>query len=157
MVDVSIRIGLLKMMMEMRDTLDVTIVFITHDLALAKYFAWDGRIAVMYLGRIVEIGKTQDLIAHPQHPYTRVLLSAIPEADPERTRNKEHIQLRSEDIPRLTELPPGCAFHPRCPWFQPGVCDTTIPELASVPSDESAAAVACIPLTEGQGLQVYGS
>src|SRR5690606_30829391 len=60
MVDVSIRIGLLRMMMEMRDTLGVTIVFITHDLALAKFFAWEGRIAVMYLGKIVEIGRTQD-------------------------------------------------------------------------------------------------
>ncbi len=84
MVDVSIRIGLLNMLMDMRTSLNVTIVFITHDLALAKYFAWDGRIAVMYLGRIVEIGHTPDVIGDPQHPYTRVLLSAIPEADPEK-------------------------------------------------------------------------
>ncbi|QPC84071.1 ABC transporter ATP-binding protein [Phototrophicus methaneseepsis] len=157
MVDVSIRIGLLKMLMNMRTEFNVTIVLITHDLALAKYFAWEGRLAVMYLGRVVEVGKTQDIIANPQHPYTRVLLSAIPEADPERTRNKQHINLRSEDIPSLTELPPGCSFHPRCPWFVPGVCDTTVPQLKQTPYDDSRADVACIPLTEGKELALYES
>ncbi|MEP7290221.1 MAG: ABC transporter ATP-binding protein [Chloroflexota bacterium] len=155
MVDVSIRIGLLNMMMDMRTSLGVTIVFITHDLALAKYFAWNGRIAVMYLGRVVEIGKTQDIIAEPQHPYTKVLLSAIPEADPNRTRSKAHIHLRSEDIPRLSELPPGCSFHPRCPWFVPGVCELRVPPLERVPNATSDAKVACIPLTEGEGLTLY--
>ncbi len=155
MVDVSIRIGLLHMLMNMRTNLGVTIVFITHDLALAKYFAWDGRIAVMYLGRIVEIGSTPDVIGDPQHPYTRVLLSAIPEADPEKTRSKQHIQLRSEDIPALTDLPPGCAFHPRCPWFVPGLCDVHVPALARVPGAISDADVACIPLTEGVPLALH--
>ncbi len=156
MVDVSIRISILNMLMNMRESFKVTIVFITHDLALAKYFAWQGRIAVMYLGRIVELGSTPDVTAHPQHPYTRTLLSAIPEPDPDRTRHKEHIQLRSEDIPRLTELPPGCTFHPRCPWFAPGLCDVRDPPLAPValPS-ESDALVACLPLTEGLGLKRY--
>lgn len=155
MVDVSIRIGLLQMMMDLRDRLGVTIVFITHDLALAKYFAWHGRIGVMYLGRLVELGKTQEIIANPQHPYTKVLLSAIPEPDPEKTRNKQHIQLRSEDIPRLTELPPGCSFHPRCPWFAPGLCDASIPELAQLPRAESSAEVACIPLHDGGELVLH--
>jgi peptide/nickel transport system ATP-binding protein len=155
MVDVSIRIGLLNMLMEMRVNLNVTMVFITHDLALAKYFAWDGRIAVMYLGRIVEIGHTPDVISEPQHPYTRVLLSAIPEADPAKTRSKQHIMLRSEDIPRLTELPPGCAFHPRCPWFVEGVCNVNVPYLARVPGAASDAEVACIPLTQGEPLTLY--
>lgn len=157
MVDVSIRIGLLKMLMAMRNDLGVTIVFITHDLALAKYFAWDGRIAVMYLGRIVEIGRTPDIIGDPQHPYTRVLLSAIPEADPEKTRTKQHIALRSEDIPRLTELPPGCSFHPRCPWFIDGVCNVHVPQLAPVPDAPGDAEVACIPLTQGEQLRLYSS
>jgi oligopeptide/dipeptide ABC transporter ATP-binding protein len=157
MVDVSIRIGLLQMMMNLRTELDVTIVFITHDLALAKYFAWDGRIGVMYLGRLVEIGKTQEIIGNPQHPYTKVLLSAIPEPDPEKTRAKRHIQLRSEDIPRLTELPPGCSFHPRCPWYVQGVCDTVVPELA-VPVDSSATVeVACIPVQQGRMLELHES
>jgi oligopeptide/dipeptide ABC transporter ATP-binding protein len=156
MVDVSIRIGLLNMLMNMRDDFGVTIILITHDLALAKYFAWEGTLAVMYLGRIVEVGHTQDIIADPKHPYTKILLSAIPEADPERTRSKQHIQLRSEDIPRLTELPPGCAFHPRCPWFVPGVCEMKVPELKSVPGDNDETEVACIPLTSGEKLELYG-
>jgi oligopeptide/dipeptide ABC transporter ATP-binding protein len=157
MVDVSIRIGLLNMLMSMRNDLGVTIVFITHDLTLAKYFAWDGRIAVMYLGRVVEIGHTPDIIGDPQHPYTRVLLSAIPEADPDKTRSKQHIALRSEDIPRLTELPPGCAFHPRCPWFVNGLCNVHVPVLAQVPNSGSEAEVACIPLTQNQPLVLHAS
>ena len=155
MVDVSIRISILNTLMGMRESLGVTIVFITHDLALAKYFAWGGRIAVMYLGRIVEIGRTPDVTAHPQHPYTRTLLSAIPEPDPDRTRTKAHIQLRSEDIPRLTELPPGCTFHPRCPWFVPGLCDAEVPPLEHVPATESDAEVACLPLTRRREMHLY--
>lgn len=157
MVDVSIRIGLLQMMMDLRDRLDVSIVFITHDLALAKYFAWDGRIGVMYLGRLVEIGKTQEIIRDPQHPYTRVLLSAIPEPDPEKTRSKQHIQLRSEDIPRLTELPPGCSFHPRCPWYVETLCDQEVPELVLPPHPKTEAEVACIPLERGLELVLHDS
>lgn len=157
MVDVSIRIGLLQMMMNLRDELGVTIVFITHDLALAKYFAWEGRIGVMYLGRFVEIGKTQELIATPQHPYTKVLLSAIPEPDPEKTRAKRHIQLRSEDIPRLTELPPGCSFHPRCPWYVEGVCDGDVPQLGIPANSSNMVEIACIPVQQGEELQLYES
>ena len=153
MVDVSIRIGILKMLHRLRDELKVAIVFITHDLALAKYFAWEGRIAVMYLGRIVEIGPTPDVIGNPQHPYTRALVAAVPEADPDRTRHKPHLALRSEAIPKLTAIPPGCAFHPRCLYFQPGVCDTRVPVLAPVTGGDQR--VACIPITEGFGLIPY--
>ncbi len=157
MVDVSIRIGLLQMMMDLRDRLDVTIVFITHDLALAKYFAWEGRIGVMYLGRLVELGPTQRLIGSPQHPYTRVLLSAIPEPDPEKTRNKEHIKLRSEDIPRLTDLPAGCTFHPRCPWYEEGLCDSAVPELLIPRGLDGGVQVACLPLEHGKELKLHES
>ncbi len=147
MVDVSIRISLLKMLQDLRRRLGLAIVFITHDLALAKYFAWEGRIAVMYLGRIVEIGRTPDVIMNPAHPYTRALLAAVPEADPELTRHKHAMALRSDEIPRLTAIPPGCAFHPRCPFFQPGVCDHTVPPLAAAPGFDQA--VACIPVQRG--------
>ncbi|PJF23144.1 MAG: peptide ABC transporter ATP-binding protein [Phototrophicales bacterium] len=155
MVDVSIRIGILKMLHNLRDMFNLAIVFITHDLALAKYFAWEGRIAVMYLGRIVEIGRTQDIIANPAHPYTRALLSAVPEADPNLTRKKQPIPLRSDEIPRLTAIPPGCAFHPRCPFYQPGVCDVSVPRLAQAPG--YAQDTACIPLTTGEQLVPYGT
>ena len=153
MVDVSIRVSLLKMMHRLRDQLGVAIVFITHDLALAKYFAWEGRIGVMYLGRVVELGPTPDVIGNPAHPYTRALISAIPEADPEVTRHKQRMALRSEDIPSLTEIPPGCAFHPRCPFFVPGVCDVRVPPLGQAPGFRHE--VACLPLAQGDGLREY--
>ncbi len=153
MVDMSIRVSLLKMLHDLRDKLNVAIIFITHDLALAKHFAWGERIAVMYLGRVVEIGPTEQVIGNPAHPYTRALISAVPEADPIRTRSKQRMKLRSEDIPKLTEIPSGCAFHPRCPFFVPGVCDTHVPTLDA--AEGHAQQVACAPLTEGLGLHEY--
>ena len=147
MVDVSIRISLLKMLQNLRQQLGLAIVFITHDLALAKYFAWEGRIAVMYLGRIVEIGRTPDVIMNPAHPYTRALLAAVPEADPELTRHKRAMTLRSDEIPRLTAVPPGCAFHPRCPYFQPGICESKLPPLRQAP--DFMHQVACSPHHSG--------
>ena len=129
MVDVSIRISLLNMFTRLKDEMGVGVLLITHDLALAKYFAWEGRIGVMYLGRLVEIGPAREVVQHPQHPYTQVLLSAIPEADPEATRTKERIQLRSTDMPSLLRLPSGCTFHPRCPAFMGEVCEKVIPPL----------------------------
>jgi len=132
MVDVSIRVSLLNMLRSLKDRLGVTYVFITHDLAVAKYFAWEGRIAVMYLGRMVEVAPTPQLVNQPTHPYTQALLSAIPEADPRVTRTKERIQLRSPDVPSLLNLPSGCTFHPRCPAFEAGLCEVTVPQLTEV-------------------------
>ena len=129
MVDVSIRISLLKMFTRLKDEMGVGVLLITHDLALAKYFAWEGRIGVMYLGRLVEIGSAREVIDHPQHPYTQVLLSAIPEPDPDATRAKQRIELRSADMPSLLQLPTGCTFHPRCPAFIGEICEKVIPPL----------------------------
>lgn len=140
MVDVSIRASLLNMLGRLNKELGVGFLFITHDLALAKYFAWEGRIGVMYTGRMVEIGRTPGLIERPRHPYTAALLSAIPEADPRITRAKERIVLRSDDIPSLTRLPSGCHFHPRCPVWQEGRCDKEQPLLTEV---EPGQQVAC--------------
>ncbi len=153
MVDVSIRIGILKMMHRLRDQFGMSIVFITHDLALAKYFAWEGRIAVMYLGRIIEIGRTPDVIGNPQHPYTKALLAAVPEADPDITRRKKPMELRSDEIPRLTAIPRGCAFHPRCPFYMEGVCDSDLPQLAPINAQQE---VACIPLQLYGELKLHG-
>jgi peptide/nickel transport system ATP-binding protein len=129
MVDVSIRISLLKMFTRLKDEMGVGVLLITHDLALAKYFAWEGRIGVMYLGRLVEIGSAREVVGHPQNPYTQVLLSAIPEADPDATRAKKRIELRSTDMPSLLQLPTGCTFHPRCPAFIGEVCEKVVPLL----------------------------
>jgi peptide/nickel transport system ATP-binding protein len=132
MVDVSIRVSLLNMLLRLRDDLGVTFVLITHDLAVAKHFgARGGRIGVMYLGRIVELQSAAQLIHEPLHPYTRALLQAVPEADPDLTRNKEKLKLRSLEIPSLLRLPTGCTFHPRCPLFEEGLCDTVRPELVA--------------------------
>ncbi|TVR24493.1 MAG: ABC transporter ATP-binding protein [Anaerolineaceae bacterium] len=155
MVDVSIRIGILKMLHNLRDVFDLSIVLITHDLALAKYFAWEGRIAVMYLGRIVEIGRTPDVIGNPAHPYTQALLSAVPEADPSITRSKEPMKLRSDEIPSLTAIPSGCAFHPRCPFHQPGFCDVASPRLGVTKQHQQN--VACLPLNSGGELVQHDS
>ena len=127
MVDASMRISLLNMFTRFKDEMGLGVLLITHDLALAKYFAWEGRIGVMYLGRLVEIGPARDVVEHPQHPYTQVLLSAIPEAVPEYPhRAKQRIQLRSTDMPSLLRLPSGCTFHPRCPVFAGDVCENIV-------------------------------
>jgi oligopeptide/dipeptide ABC transporter ATP-binding protein len=127
MVDVSIRISLLKMMKRLRDEFGMGFVMITHDLALARYFAGTGRIMVMYLGKIVEANIANRLVAEPKHPYTRALISALPEADPVVTRNKERFELRSLDVPSFSNKPAGCVFHPRCPMFIGEVCAKKVP------------------------------
>ncbi|HOK30169.1 MAG TPA: ATP-binding cassette domain-containing protein, partial [bacterium] len=88
MLDVSIRLSVIELLRRLKEEMNVAFLFITHDLAMAKYFGWEGRIAVMYLGRIVEIGPTPRVIENPSHPYTKALLMAIPEADPRITRSK---------------------------------------------------------------------
>jgi len=132
MVDVSIRVSLLNTMLKLREELGVTFLFITHDLAVVKYFAWEGKVGVMYVGKMIEEGATPGVIARGMHPYTRALAAAIPEADPDVTRSKEKLQLRSLDIPNLNNLPGGCVFHPRCPYWVQGVCDVQMPRLEDV-------------------------
>jgi oligopeptide/dipeptide ABC transporter ATP-binding protein len=132
MVDVSIRVSLLNTMLKLRNELGVTFLFITHDLAVVKYFAWEGKVGVMYVGKMIEEGATPGVIARGLHPYTRALAAAIPEADPDITRSKEKLQLRSLDIPNLNNLPGGCVFHPRCPYWIEGTCDVQMPPLADV-------------------------
>jgi oligopeptide/dipeptide ABC transporter ATP-binding protein len=140
MVDVSLRVSLLNMLLDLQTKLGVTFLFITHDLAVAKHFAWNGKIGVMYLGRMVELAPTQQLVKVPIHPYTRALIAALPEADPELTRNKARLRLRSPDIPSLLELPPGCTFHPRCPLYEEGLCDLERPAPDVVNRDGHQAA-----------------
>jgi oligopeptide/dipeptide ABC transporter ATP-binding protein len=139
MLDVSIRVSLLNTLKRLTHDLGVSFLFITHDLAIAKYFAWNGHIAVMYLGRVVEYGPTPNIINAPQHPYTRALLGAIPEPDPDLTRQRERIHLRNVDIASLLHVPPGCSFHPRCPLFEQGLCDSIRPELTNIQIDRQVA------------------
>ncbi|HDM70898.1 MAG: peptide ABC transporter ATP-binding protein [Thermotoga sp.] len=132
MLDVSIRLGVIELLKDLKKKMNVSFLFVTHDLAMAKYFALDGKIAVMYLGKIVEYGGTKDTIDKPLHPYTRALLLAIPEADPEITRRKRMPPLRSPDVPGFSSLPSGCRFHTRCPEFMEGKCDVEEPPLFDV-------------------------
>lgn len=151
MVDVSIRVSLLNMLSRLKSEFDVTFLFITHDLALAKYFAWEGgRITVMYLGRIVEEGPTRRVITDPRHPYTQALLAAVPEADPELAHKKRHIELRSAEIPSLLALPAGCTFHPRCPYIVEGECDVAVPHLERIAEGGN---VAC-PVRKAESIEL---
>ena len=110
MLDMSVRAKILQLMLDLKQELGLTYVYITHDLASAKYFC--DRIAIMYLGRIVEIGPTEEIFANPRHPYTKALLKAIPEPDPDRMVPRD---LPRGEIPDAAEPPLGCSFHPRCP------------------------------------------
>ncbi len=110
MLDVSIRAEILNLLRQLRDNHGISILYITHDLATAGFFT--DRIAVMYLGRIVEIGPTADILQRPKHPYTRALISVIPIPNPRHRR--ERVILQGE-IPNPINIPPGCRFHPRCP------------------------------------------
>jgi oligopeptide/dipeptide ABC transporter ATP-binding protein len=110
MLDMSVRAKILELMLDLKRELGLTYVYITHDLATAKYFC--DRIAIMYLGRIVEIGPTAEIFAQPRHPYTKALLKAIPEPDPDKQVARD---LPRGEIPDAAEPPLGCAFHPRCP------------------------------------------
>jgi oligopeptide/dipeptide ABC transporter ATP-binding protein len=115
MLDMSVRAKILELMLELKNDLDLTYVYITHDLATAKFFC--DRVAIMYLGRVVELGPTEQIFADPKHPYTRALLSAVPDPDPERRVPRD---LPRGEIPDAAAPPHGCSFHPRCPRaFEP--------------------------------------
>ncbi len=110
MLDMSVRAKILQLMLDLKKDLGLTYVYISHDLASAKFFC--DRIAIMYLGRVVEVGSTEEIFADPKHPYTRALLGAIPDPDPNRIVVRD---LPRGEIPDAANPPLGCAFHPRCP------------------------------------------
>jgi oligopeptide/dipeptide ABC transporter ATP-binding protein len=123
MLDISVRAGILKLMLDLRNQFNLTYLFITHDLATARNFV--DRIAVMYLGRIIEMGDTKSVVESPLHPYTNALISVVPVPDPK--ARKQKILLTGE-IPSPVEIPTGCRFHTRCPIARES-CSTQEPEL----------------------------
>ena len=133
MLDVSIRAEILNLLNELRLKRGVSIVFITHDLATVASFA--DRLAVMYLGRVVEAGPTSDVLKNPQHPYTRALLSVVPVPNPRLRR--EHVILQGE-TPNAAKIPSGCRFHPRCPIAIED-CRNSDPPYVHVGQDHQAA------------------
>lgn len=111
MLDVSIRAEILEVLLNLRKITGVSYIFITHDLAVARYIC--DKIAVMYLGKIVEMGDAREVIADPLHPYTKALIAAIPDPDPKNRIGYRELPIKGE-IPNAINIPPGCRFHPRC-------------------------------------------
>ena len=116
MIDVSLRLSLLNLMSELNERLGIAFVYITHDLSTARYIARRGRLAVMYLGEIMEEGAMDVVLSHPRHPYTRALLKAVPVPDPD-ARSDEKLPLKSMELSGIEDRGEGCPFAPRCPYM----------------------------------------
>jgi peptide/nickel transport system ATP-binding protein len=139
MLDASVRGEILKLLVRLKDSIGMTLVLITHDLAFA--WALADRVAIMYLGKIVELGPTETILTHPLHPYTRSLLSVTPEVGRRRVQ-----QVLSGEPPDPAQIPPGCRFHPRCPVLRSGGagpheprCRGDIPSLGQLAPNHLAA------------------
>ena len=138
MLDVSVRAGLLGLLNRLRRERDMAILMITHDLSTAAHFA--DRIAVMYLGRIVEQGPAAEIVRNPKHPYTRALLSVVPKRDP---RDRTTPQILEGETPDPIEIPSGCRFHPRCPVAEDR-CREVDPQLHAPASGSTDHEAACV-------------
>jgi oligopeptide/dipeptide ABC transporter ATP-binding protein len=134
-LDVSIQAQIINLLEDLRRQLGLTYLFIAHDLSVVRHIS--DRVAVMYLGRIVELADRQALYEAPRHPYTKALLSAVPIPDPEVEARRERVVLGGE-VPSPLNPPKGCAFHPRCP-IAADECRRTRPELRGFgPGHEAA-------------------
>jgi oligopeptide/dipeptide ABC transporter ATP-binding protein len=141
MLDVSIRTEILNLMLDLRRGRDLTYLFITHDLSVAWVIA--DRIAVMYLGKIMELGTSQEVISDPRHPYTRALVSVMPTPEPPQPGRRARRVILAGETPDAVNIPPGCRFHPRCPLAeQAGImarCRSEEPPLLDLGGGRSSA------------------
>ena len=140
-LDVSIQAQILNLLAQLCRQMNLSLIFIAHDLSVVKHIS--DRVAVMYLGKIVELGLAADVIERPRHPYTRALVSAIPTPDPAIERTRQRIVLAG-DPPSPLHPPAGCAFHPRCPYARE-ICHAAVPPLVA---DGPTREVACVRLGE---------
>jgi oligopeptide transport system ATP-binding protein len=127
-LDVSIQAQIVNILIDLQKKMGLTYLFVAHDLSIVKYVS--DKVAVMYLGKIVEYARSEDLYANPQHPYTQALLSSIPVADPDVEENKERIVLAGE-LPNPSNPPSGCAFQTRCPHVKDR-CKIAQPETKQI-------------------------
>ncbi|AUS95404.1 ABC transporter ATP-binding protein [Pseudoclostridium thermosuccinogenes] len=128
MIDVSLRVSILNLLARLNEERNIAILYITHDLATARYVGKNGRIAVMYLGEIVETGDLQEVLSNPQHPYLRALLTAVPIPNPRLSRKRKELQLNaSSELPDISNMPSGCRFHTRCMYCK-DICKVKHPE-----------------------------
>lgn len=138
-LDVSIQAQVVNMLDDLKAELGLTYLFIAHDLSMVRYIS--DRVAVMYLGRIVELGERDDVYDHPLHPYTQALLSAIPMPDPDKEGSRERIILEG-DVPSPANPPPGCHFNPRC-GYATDICRQDDPQARNLGTEEHPRMVAC--------------
>jgi len=153
--DVSIQAQILNLLRNLKDEFKLTYVFISHDLSVIRQIA--DRIAVMYLGHIVEIGDSESIYESPKHPYTAALLSAVPR--PTAAGGRQRIVL-SGDVPSPVAPPAACVFHPRCPRFHQGHCDVDMPLLRELEPHHEAACHYPLerwPMTEDEIRQAEGA
>ena len=127
MLDASVRIEILMLLKEIQEKHNMAFIYITHDMATAKYFS--RRLAIMYAGKIVEMGDFMNIVKDPQHPYTQALLEVIPEPDPKNRFKKR--KTAPGEPPNLVFPPPGCRFHPRCP-YKMDICEKEEPPMVEV-------------------------
>ncbi len=137
MIDLSTRAEILQMMKEVQQDLNLTYLYITHDLSTARYFT--DRIAVMYLGKIVEMGNVDDVVDNTLHPYTKALIAAVCEPESGRVNQIKEVHIKGE-IPSAANIPRGCRFHPRCVYAKPECWEKAEPELVD---DGNGHLVAC--------------
>jgi oligopeptide transport system ATP-binding protein len=136
-LDVSIQSQILNLILKLCREMELTMIFISHDISVVKYVS--DRIAVMYLGKLVEIGPASEVVERPLHPYTRALVSAVPIPNPQLERQRQRIILQG-DPPSPLNPPPGCSFHPRCPYAIAD-CKVKVPELAKKEENRFAACI----------------
>jgi oligopeptide/dipeptide ABC transporter ATP-binding protein len=141
-LDVTTEAQILELMRDLQNDLHMAIMFITHDLGVIAEMAEE--VIVMYLGKVVEQTSVRRLFSSPKHPYTQALLQSIPKIG---QKSGQHLQTIEGMVPSPHDIPPGCKFHPRCPKFMPGVCDTAEPPLIQI---EPGHAARCFLYGEGQ-------